>query len=441
MKRLIRYFSLFVVLAVLALCKKVTNGLNVSPNNPTDATIDLLLNGIQVASIVSYEGNNARVAGIFSRAFTGSDRQYTSLNNYNTTASDYNEGWDFLYTNVIAQCHLVEAKALATNNKTILGIAQVMRAQALGLAADLWGDVPFKQVGNPNQFSQPKFDKQKDVYDGVQALLAAAITNLSANLGGSPGVKDIFYGGNNQQWIKAANTLKARFYLHTREYSNAINYANLGINDVTGKSDMLAKHGVTHLLDMNLYNSFVDQDRGGYLTGASAFAPALLQTRGETARLNALYKDAPGNNAVLNVEGFFGPSASFPLVTYSENQLILAEAYAKQSNTAAALAALNAHRVYLNTIYPGEYAALTMPADLLNEILKERYITFIGQIEQFNDVRRTKNALGISPTVNTTTVLPQRFLYPQNELNTNPNTPPVSVGDLFKPTPVNDTPY
>ena len=438
MKRLIRYLSLFVMLAVLASCKKVTNGLNVSPNKPTDATINLLLNGIQVASIVSYEGNNARVAGIFSRAFTGSDRQYTSLNNYNTTASDYKEGWDFLYTNVIAQCYLVEAKALATNNKTILGIAQVMRAQALGLAADLWGDVPFKQVGNPDQFAQPKFDKQEDVYAGVQVLLDAAIINLSANLGASPGAKDIFYGGNNQQWIAAANTLKARFYLHTRGYANAIMYANQGIPNAAG--DMLAKHGGTYQLDMNLYNSFVDQDRGGYLTGASAFAPALLQTRGETARLNALYKDAPGNNAVLNVEGFFGPSASFPLVTYSENQLILAEANLKKVplDNSAALVALNNHRGYLNTIYGG-YVNL-MSADL-NEILKERYITFIGQIEQFNDVRRTKNALGISPTVNTTTVLPQRFLYPQNELNTNSNTPPVSVGDLFKPTPVNDTPY
>ena len=68
-------------------------------------------------------------------------------------------------------------------------------------------------------------------------------------------------------------------------------------------------------------------------------------------------------------------------------------------------------------------------------------MTFIGQIEQFNDVRRTGNALGISPTVTTTTVLPQRFLYPQDEQNTNPNTPTVNAGDFFKPTTANATAY
>jgi hypothetical protein len=83
--------------------------------------------------------------------------------------------------------------------------------------------------------------------------------------------------------------------------------------------------------------------------------------------------------------------------------------------------------------------SLTAQQALLTEVLEERYITFIGQTEQFNDVRRTKNFLGI-PAV-TGSKLPQRFLYPQSEINTNPNTPKLSSGDLFIETPVNATPY
>ncbi|TXI13987.1 MAG: SusD/RagB family nutrient-binding outer membrane lipoprotein [Pedobacter sp.] len=454
MKRFTKYGLLIILLPILS-CKKATNGLNVSPNSPTSAPLDLVLNGAQVASIVSYEGNAARMAGIFAQSFAGSANQYASLNNYVTTTADYSETWNNLYTIVITQTQIIQSQALAVNNKTVLGIAQVMQAQAFGLAADLWGDVPFSQVGDPISFPQPKFDTQTQVYAGVQNLLSTAITNLQANVGTSPGVKDIFYGGNTGQWIAAANTLKARFYLHVKDYTNAITYANQGINDATGQSDMMAKHGGTYLVDMNLYNSFLDNDRSGDLTAASpAFAPSFLAGRNnsktnETDRLGYIYMNAPGASANLNDVGLFGPSTPFPLITYSENQLILAEAYLKQSapNFNSALTALNNHRAYLNTIYPGSYQAYVASdfssnnSLLLKEIQGERYVTFIGQIEQFNDVRRNQNALGITPTVTTTTLLPQRFLYPQDEQNTNPNTPLVGAGDFFKPTTANASTY
>ena len=76
---------------------------------------------------------------------------------------------------------------------------------------------------------------------------------------------------------------------------------------------------------------------------------------------------------------------------------------------------------------------------MLKEILIERYLTLVGQIEQYNDVRRTKNYLGITPVKGTK--IPQRFFYAQSEINTNPNTPAVNASDLFVETPVNTTPY
>ena len=71
----------------------------------------------------------------------------------------------------------------------------------------------------------------------------------------------------------------------------------------------------------------------------------------------------------------------------------------------------------------------------LNEIVEERFVSFIGHFEQFNDIRRTKNSMGLPP--NTGTQIPQRMLYPQSEANTNPNTPKQVQSDLFKPTPIN----
>lgn len=467
-------------------CKKITEDLNIDPNRPVDAPLGLLLNGAQVSSILVYEGNLARTAGMFSRAFTGVDRQYISVNNYITTAPDYDDTWDNLYSAVINQAKLVETKALVLNNKRVIGIAKVMQAQAFGLAADLWGDVPFSEVGNPD-IKTPKFDTQANVYVGVQKLLDDAITNLNANVGASPASKDVFFGGTSASWVQTAYTLKARFYLHTKQYDLAINAANNGISDPA--NNMLAPHGSSYQSDFNVYYSFLTYDRSGYMTGDGANLPALLdgtnpKYRGdsktdETARFEYFYQMGLNTNGLdpnvlvdfdwgvpSSLNGFFGASTSFPLVTFSENQLIIAESQLKKASpdAVAALAALNKVRAYLNkggSISSGyladgyKYApylitdfavggmqnkgTLSINQTLLKEILEEKYISLYGQIEQFTDLRRTKNLLGVPPVSGTT--LPQRFPYPQSELNTNPNTPKLVTGDLFKPLTSNSTAY
>lgn len=480
------YLTAGILIFLLNSCKHVVDNINIDPNNPTSAPYDLTLNGAEVASFLVYEGNLARTGGIFSRSFTGADRQYVSLNNYNTSSVDYNDTWDNLYSTVIAQDQIVVLEAEAVNDRATAGIAQVMLAQGFGLAADLWGDVPFSEVGNPEQFPTPKFDAQKDVYDGVQKLLDSAIDNLSSGVGNGPGSKDIFYGGDADKWLQAAYTLKARFYLHTKEYSNAITNALQGIIDAS--NNMVDPHGSNYLIDFNVYYSFLTYDRPAYMTADGAIAPAYLDATSdsykgnsktdETARFEYFYQYGLNTggldpNVLVDFDwgtptednGFFGATTSFPLVTFEENQLILAESYVKGSNDLqSALDALNKHREYLNTggtISSGYLADglqyddytltdfnaggianptnLSQANALLTEILKERYVTLIGQIEQFNDVRRTKNFLKIPPTTGST--IPQRFFYAQDEINTNPNTPVLAAADLFKETPVNSTPY
>jgi hypothetical protein len=459
----------------------------------------LILNSAQVSSILINEGNIARFGGVWSQSFTGIDRQYVSTNNYNTTSGDYDSEWDNLFQGVITQYRLTEDAAATVNNRLLLGIAQVGRAQHQGLAADLWGDVPFDEVGRDQDFPTPKFEPQIDVYTKVQTLLDSAIANLESETGASPGTKDIFYQGDADSWIAAAYTLKARFYLHTKEYENALTAAASGIASPSGS--MYAPHGSTYLADFNVWYSFLTYDRPGYMNADGAFSVDLLDAtsaiyRGnsktnETARFIFLYFDNnnppdfyPGINNTGGIDpnvlsdfdwgndpsenGFFAANERFPIVTYQENLLIIAEANIKQltPNLNAALDALNTFRQYLGDesstyIRPGylslgfeyedyslaDFAAggianpgsLSAQDALLKEIIEERYITFIGQTEQFNDVRRTKNLLGITPV--TGTKLPQRFLYPQSEIDTNPNTPKLSSGDLFTETPVNATPY
>lgn len=484
MKKLLNIFFVAGVLFLFS-CKKIVEDVNIDPNRPTAAPSNLLLNGAQVSSIIFHEGDFARLGGMWSQSFTGSDRQYISLNNYVTTSGDYDNTWSVAYRGVIAPCKEIIKNEEATNNKLLIGIAQVMQAHTFGTLAALFSDIPFTEAGDPAQFPLPKYDKQSAVYAGVQKLLDDAIANLSSGVGVSPGAKDIFYGGSAGKWIKAANTLKARFYLQTKQYAEAISAATNGISDAS--ENMMAPHGEAYNSDFNLYYSFGVYDRDSYMWADEAVAPRLLdpaapEYRGnaktdEEARFNYLYVPggALGYASVyeLNVQcafdgwvgdaaddGFFGGATSFPLVTFEENKLILAEANIRNSNFSASLAALNSFRSYMNTggnIGSGYQAAYTFKYDpyvdadfetggienhglnkdtaLLKEVIEERYVTLIGQIEQFNDVRRTKNAIGLVPVTGAT--LPQRFFYPQSEINTNSNTPKLAPADLYKPTEVN----
>ncbi|MEO6232812.1 MAG: SusD/RagB family nutrient-binding outer membrane lipoprotein [Ferruginibacter sp.] len=469
-------------------CKKSFEKINISPNSAADATTNLLLNGAQVSSIVFYEGDIVRNAGMWAGSFTGNDRQYLGVWQYVTAAGDFDNTWSVAYRGVIGETEVIRNQAALINNKIVAGIAQVMKAQAGGTAADLWGDVPFSEAGDAAAFPQPKFDPQATVYTAVQKLLDDAIVNLKSGVGINPGSKDIFYGGNLTKWVKAAYTLKARFYLHTKEYQKAYDNALLGIDDPS--SDMIAKHGNAYLTDFNLFYSFLVYDRDTYMSADKALAPRMLDPtdakyRGdaktdESARFWYYY--LPGYNYFNTYEcninggdwgffadngqpgpdgnGAFGSDESYPILTYKEARLIEAEAAIRLGNFTPALTALNTHRSMITSYLPASYVTFygakydpytaadfaagglknpgTLAANdaLLKQIIEERFISFIGHFEQFNDIRRTKNAIGLAPNV-TGAQIPQRMLYPQSEANTNPNTPKQVQADLFKPTPVN----
>jgi len=143
-----------------------------------------------------------------------------------------------------------------------------------------------------------------------------------------------------------------------------------------------------------------------------------------------------------NFYGIFSATNAFDLVTYVENEMIIAECYARQSDNDKALEHLNNVRAEHDAIYgtfkaydiadfgPGKMVDGTSVNEaLLMEILEEKYVSLFGQIETFSDIRRTKNALSIP--INTGTKLPARFLYPQSELTTNKDNVPTDQLDLF----------
>lgn len=447
-----------------------TEGYNKNPNAPTDAPTDLKLNSAQVGSMVFQEDNYARIAGIWSGQLTGAQRQYSGLDSYNTTASGFDNMWVTAYADVIGDLQPVKSEARASKNRLVLGIAKIIEAHTYGTLAAVHGSVPFGEAAAGSDNLNPAFTDQSTIYGNVVDSLDGnngAIQDLQAG-GVSPGSKDVFFGGDVQAWTEVAYTLKARYLLHQGNYTEALAAAQNGIS--SSENNMMGPHKGSQNVNANPFFLF-QSERAGYLTAGNSHAAELLdsatgQYRGnpktnESGRLNYYFSGSQGSYDLNTSEGaYFGASKDYPLVTYVENELIKAEALLQAnapnpSNAVLsdALTALNNARQandqkLSSTDYYEDYVlsdfssggmannGMSQANALLSEILEEKYLSMMGHIEAFNDLRRTENFIGVPLKTNSATRLPQRYLIAQAEINANSNAPDSPPG-IFQVTPVN----
>ncbi|HEX7847872.1 MAG TPA: SusD/RagB family nutrient-binding outer membrane lipoprotein [Chitinophagaceae bacterium] len=352
MKKNLVFILLAPVLFLLS-CKKMVDGMNTDPNNPQDANAITMLTGVELADAVVQEGELARRSGMWSGYFAGQLFQYQSYYQYNVIANDFNDAWSFVFAATIKNARLMQSKAIATNNRRLAGVAQVLEAHAAGTGAALWGDIPFTQVFN-EQYPNPAFDPQAQVYQALQVLLDTAINNLNSSAFLSFASQDIFYQGDNLKWIQAAYTLKARYFMHTKQYALALAAAQTGIS--SNANSMMMNH-IDNPSGSSLYFQFTNDERAGFMNTAGTYAVGIINPAGakyrgnsktnETARYRYLYRNA-GDINYNNTGGAFNRTTAFPLISYAENLLILAECEARLNGLAAGLTRLNNYRSYLN---------------------------------------------------------------------------------------------
>lgn len=464
-------FMIISMMLFLASCSKWVDDNNTDPNAPIDADGNTMLTSIMVGNMNIQEGDLARFAGMWSGHFRGYTQQYQSYHQYSVIARNFDAAWQRIYSGLLKNIKLLKQKSSAVNNKRMLGVVQVLEANLMGTATSLWGDIPYTEAADEN-FPNPKFDKQVDVYKKLQVLLDSAIVNLGSSAFTDFAAQDVHFAGNMTKWIQTANTLKARYYLHVQDYPNALASALKGISSVS--NNFMAPHYPTNRGAFNLYFQFLSLDRPNWIDatgmlGVNLINPAGNKYRGnaktiERSRWSYIYNSATNVNFTVN--GFFGQNTFFPLVTYAENMLILAEAETRTAGLNNGLTRLNAYRAYMNgggninAVYlttgnfkydpyvtadfaPGGIenagtSPLPQERALLREIMEERYINFIGQLEGFNDLRRVfkEKDILVNVPLNFGNAFPQRFLYPQFEIDMNTSTPN-PIPSVFDPTPIN----
>lgn len=423
-----------------------------------------------IANIQVNCGHLNRISGMYSGQLIGFSSLYSNIYGYNLSTAESNSEWTQIYVGVITNMrHIVNNSSSAQ----LVGIAKVIEAHAVGTGASLFGDIPYSEAGNP-EISDPVFDPQVSVYTSAIALLDEAIGSL--NTGGSASIpEDIYFGGDKAKWIAAANTLKARFYLHQKDYPSALAAAQNGISSAAG--DMKYYPGGAASGDKNLFWTILEGSRAGDIGnnngGTESYLLQILDSSNplsrnhaktdETARRGYYTIDSSSGSAN---DGIIQQQEPQNMVTFFENQLIMAEAAARAGTVSDGLPYLNAVRAWMNTgghvnsNYQGMpylYDAFVVSdfdnggiensdnidpkTAFLREVIEERYVSGFGMHMPYNDARRLRKsdtafAVPYVLVDGPGPPYPERMPYSTNSLNSNSNAPSEDPG-IFVKTAVN----
>jgi hypothetical protein len=427
-------FSMILVFGIFS-CE-IDKSINNSPNAITDEQvksvegINGLLIALQVASGDFYSGDRSRIASMWTRqmcAPKGLGRaQPVSWNTYQFQTDGFvDDMWKIGYRgvriandilNYIPIVTFADTDSIKIKN-TYLGIAKAYKALLLGELAAFYGSIPISIKG----LEAAQFATQTEAYTEVQKLLDEALIYFANS---TTLDRDLNYNGDGAKWTKSVHSLKARYYLHTMDYTKAASEAALGMSDSgaelfgiyndaageyspwghwtlteTGEPIRVEKTFMDLLKaeagDIRISEYFDPNEEGNYV-GFAYFN----KTDADSTELN------PSYTAHLKKYGAYADD--FPLMTYNETILILAEAAARTDQNTTATTNLNIIR---NAVGLTNYSG----TDLIGEILKQKFLTLFLEGQSYTDMRRTKTM----PNPN----MPLRFIYPLSEYNANPNVP------------------
>lgn len=478
---------LFLSAGVLSItsCKKFLNT-NTDPDNISDAPLAQLLTSAQVN--LGFEGGSDlyRYSTLIAQQMSGQasqPNQTYEYDRYNIQGSDENNLWGSMNSTTLSDIELIIKKAAATSSPYYGGIAKILKAYEYSLMVDAWGSVPYTEAQQLDKNTQPKYDKGEDIYTSILQLLTDAVTDLnSASSTYTPGSNSVMYTNSNfsavkGNWIKLANTLKLRLYLHYSKKDKASAVSNMtslinsaGVTFMASTADNFQMPFFNVPKQQNPIQQF-EASRANYLfandrmvsmmVGKSDprlpfyFTPFPFNSAPATykgvkpgdpvgiaySRVHSYLRGTATGTPVMQANGgilagayVYSGAAPIRMLTYQEYCFIRAEAalYGAPGDpqawfTAGITASMQDAGVAAGdiTTYLGLNGTLTGTDDQkLQQIIEEKYVAIFGEsMEPWTDYRRTGYPTLTAPSDAVISTVPRSLFYPQSEIDLNPNAP------------------
>lgn len=218
--------KILLILSTLALvaCKLDDN---IDPNLPRteDLSPTDLITAAETTSYAAQTGSMLQLSNIWTNTWAGNYYYYaapmTREYQMDVTSTFYNEIWN---SNYLAMANLSQ---IITSSKAVdypnhVAIAKVLLANSMQYIVDFYGDAPYTEAFKQQDLLTPKYDKGEDIYHDLVVKLNEAIATLSSHSGEEvSSSKDVIFGGDVDEWVKFAKTIKLRILLRQSKVTDA----------------------------------------------------------------------------------------------------------------------------------------------------------------------------------------------------------------------------
>lgn len=421
-----------------------------------------------IAGVVAAEGSYyALIGGFWSQYWTQSNsaNQYKDIDGYTIGTGDYFGAWRNMY-DALGDLRNVKRNSLAEKNWNYFLISTILEVQASQVLTDFYGSIPYSEA-NDISILEPKYNTGQEVYDLMISDINLALSkDLTTSIGNAPSNDDLIFQGNMTNWIKYANTLKLKIYMRQINSSRS-SIASTGISTLlsSGVSFLDVDAAMTQFENQpNLSNPLFETDRRKLNVATNLRMSKTLSSYFD------LYSDPRkskyyGAGNPLNQGDFestvagtsiavvtLNPTTPAYLMSREESLFLQAEAQARFGSGAKSLydqaVAENFNKYSLSsstfTNLGGAYEYPTTGTidQKIEAIITQKWIaSFPGNgFEAFFEMNRTgypktsavpQTSAAYIPgqiaySINGATglgIFPRRIVYPQEERNTNNNTP------------------
>ncbi|ULQ53042.1 SusD/RagB family nutrient-binding outer membrane lipoprotein [Flavihumibacter fluvii] len=474
-------FTLAFALLTFSSCSKDFLDINTDPNNPTRATVDLVLPTALGVSAYNLGNGYQILGGLWGQFWTQGPTasQYKQIDQYSINSTSYGRQWESVYSGPLSDFKYLVDEGTRTGQNNYAAIGKIMQAYIFQVMTDLHGDIPFSEALSANEGnSKPKFDTQEQVYDGLIVLLDQGIALIDEQSSQHPTSDDFFFNGDMHLWKKFANTLKLKIFLRQAYTRPAV--AEAGVKALYAASAEFIDYQEDALVPFNTeqfnqnplfatyqtltsdnliasntvlnYLEATNDPRTDVFFSRATAAPnagshaGIDQGNGPNllGNQNANSYSRPGpavGGPITADEPDGGAAAPVIFMSSAESYFLQAEAVARGWGDGDARQLYEdgillsfLHWDISETAY-GNYvsqAAVKFPEggsaeQKIQQIITQKWVSFCGteNLEAWNEWRRTgyPDIFEISATTSIGNIFPVRILYADSEVSRNPNTP------------------
>lgn len=466
-------YKYLAVIAALVLttssCEKFYD-INKDPDAILQAPMPTIWTSV-TANVAYWSGSDLnRYTSLLTQHYSGQSNgtlnQTQEFDKYLITGQDSNNLFSTAYAGILSDIETIIKIAGEEGSPNYSGVAKLLKAYMYQVLVDSYGDLPYSEAMKLTSNVAPKYDDDEQIYTGLIALIDQGISEVNATVSKqSPGTNSTIFPGafttTRTNWVKFANTLKLRIYLHYSEKNPTL---------LTTSMNALIASGATFIASNadNFQMTFrdvaggrnpIDQfetSRGGYLV-AGSYLVTLMDGKNDPRRASYFspFDTAPfyrgavvgaANNSTLysrlhtflrgNATGtVYTGAAPLRMLTYAEYNFIRAEAALRFGVTGVAQTfftnGITASLTAAGVSATDQAAYLTANGTLvgtsaqqLQQIIEQKYIANYGVVsEPWTDWRRTGYPAFAIPSNAVVTSTPRSIYYPQSEVDSNPNIP------------------